>query len=662
MTRDAIQNILNLVLDNVPQAIFWKDLNSVYLGCNKAFASGAGLAHPDEIVGKTDFDLPWTREESEVFRADDRDVMRNNAAKMHIVLRRRNIAGEHIWVEASKMPLTDGGKVFGVLGVYENITERQQAEEALRESEARYRTIQKATAALLHRNQVFMQNAIDGIHVLDIQGNLVEANDSFCKMLGYKTEEVKCLNVSDWDKTWTAEELLERIRKIVLAGDSVTFETVHCRKDGSLINTEISCTGMEIGRQYYLFCASRDISGRKDIETERQMLLTQLLQSQKMESIGHLAGGIAHDFNNMLGAMLGYTELIKQASTGASQKRVHKYSDEILTAGNRAKELISQMLMFSSPHQDSREVPITSLQPALKEVVYLLRASIPSSIEIHYHIEEAELSARIQPVHLHQILMNLLINARDAIGDHGRIDVRLSSRTLSGICASCHASFSGDYVQLSVKDSGSGISEQQLSKIFDPYFSTKGVGKGTGMGLSVVHGIVHALGGHIAVASEVGRGTTFRLMLLKATVTGKQEQAIAVPDTVDNMLSGLRIMVVDDEHAMSSMLYELLSMHGAEVTVYNLPMEALADLLCNQDKFDLVITDEAMPDISGFDMAKAMLHEKPNLPILLCTGYSEHVNADIARQNGIAGFMVKPLETQKLLQWIKAQALFVGVE
>lgn len=661
MKRPVIHNVLASILDNVSQAIFWKDLNSVYLGCNQAFAIAAGLSHPDEVIGKTDFDLPWTREDSEIFRADDREVMRSNKVKRHIVLQRHSRAGECVWVDASKIPLTDGTKVFGVLGVFEDITERKQAEEALRESEARARRIQAETEILLRRHQALMKTAIDGIHVLDIRGNLVEANDSFCSMLGYTQEEALTLNVSDWDRNWSAEELRKRIKHLIEGRISSTFETMHCRKDGSMVNVEVSCSGVQTEDGHYLFCSSRDITERKRVEAEQQMMQTQLMQAQKMESIGHLTGGIAHDFNNMLGAMLGYAELIKQTGSGSSaaDARTQKYIGEILTAGTRAKELIRQMLLFSRPHPEPYDgaVPSTFILPVVKEVVYLLRASIPSTIEISYAGEDENLRALIQPVQLHQILMNLAINARDAIGEYGRIEIRLDRRSLCGICDSCHEPFSGDYVEIAVSDTGMGIPAHQLPKIFDPFFTTKEVGRGSGMGLSVVHGIVRALGGHVMVKSEAGKGTTFRILLpgVASVAPGMSEHAMDIPH-VDNLLQGLRIMVVDDEHAMSSMLQELLGMHGAEVSACNHPLEALTAFTRDPGSVDLVITDETMPEMSGMDMAKAMLKQKPELPVLLCTGYSENLNARIAAQSGIAGFMVKPLVVSELLQWIQKLA------
>jgi len=399
----------------------------------------------------------------------------------------------------------------------------------------------------------------------------------------------------------------------------------------------------------------QDITERMLAEAEREKLQAQLLQSQKMESIGHLTGGIAHDFNNMLGAMLGYAELLKHvtATPSPDPQRTQKYIDAIIAAGNRTKELITQMLIFSRPQaaEPSGEAPVTLLQPVVKEVMHLLRSTIASSIELNYTIEDEDLRARIQPVHLHQILMNLAINARDAIGEYGRIDVNLAQREVAATCDACHTSFSGDYVVFTVRDSGQGIPEHLLTKIFDPFFTTKEVGKGTGMGLPVVHGIVHALGGHITVESAAGRGTVVRVLLptVRVEVLHEVVDVVSGSDAADGVLSGLRIMVVDDERAMASMLQEMLSMHGAHVVAYNKPREALAAFERNPGSVDLVVTDETMPKLSGLDMARIMLRLRPGIPIILCTGYSAHVNEDIARQAGLSGFMYKPVEMPILL-------------
>jgi len=407
------------------------------------------------------------------------------------------------------------------------------------------------------------------------------------------------------------------------------------------------------------------INERVALQEQEQVLQDRLVQATKMESIGHLTAGIAHDFNNLLGGILGYAELASELlARGDPAQKMEKYLAQICTAGTRAKDLVGQMLVFSRLHPElgSGDVPITRLQPAVKEIMKMLRSSVPSSIELDWKIQSENISAHIQPVHLHQILLNLVINARDAIAEYGRIDVVLANRHYSTVCDACYEPFSGDFVEIAVSDTGEGIPELFRSNIFDPFFTTKDVGKGTGMGLSVVHGIVHALGGHIVVESEVGKGTTFRVLIPAMTGEEVLIEPVAIPkhSLPTGMLLGLRILVVDDEPTIASMLQELLSLHGAEVTAFGRSAEALAAFSRDPQAVDLVITDGTMPELSGPDMARAMLKIKPNTPILLCTGFSQHINAEMAEQMGLAGFMYKPLDIPKLLQWIHAQILAKG--
>jgi signal transduction histidine kinase/CheY-like chemotaxis protein len=400
---------------------------------------------------------------------------------------------------------------------------------------------------------------------------------------------------------------------------------------------------------------SADIGERKQAAEMNNTLRDQLLQATKMEAVGHLTAGIAHDFNNMLGAMMGYTELTKQVVSSGQVQNVARYQDEILKAGQRAKELIAQMLTFSRMPSESnkKDIPNILITPVLKEVVSMLRSSIPSSIDLNYHSEDANLRTRIQPVNLHQIILNLTVNARDAMGEYGRIDLKLSRQHLSeSICASCQHVFEGDFVRLTVSDTGSGIEGHLLQNIFNPFFTTKAVGKGTGMGLSVVHGLVHALGGHIQVESTMGRGSKISILLPEVIEHHADISLQEALGNTDSSLAGVRIMVVDDELSMTSMLREFLAMHGVITTIFNSPVAALNELEEHPDKIDLVITDETMPNLSGMHMAEHMLKCRPGLPIILCTGYSEHATPELAKQAGLVDFLYKPLNLKDLLQKI----------
>lgn len=403
---------------------------------------------------------------------------------------------------------------------------------------------------------------------------------------------------------------------------------------------------------------TQDITERKNAEFDRTSLQNQLMQTQKMESIGHLAGGVAHDFNNMLGAMLGYTELLKQTvfSREVEKERISKYIAEIMTAGNRAKELVSQMLVFSRNSPETQaEAPIIQLQPVINEVVNLLRSSIPATITINCNTNESAIYAQIHPVQLHQILLNLAINARDSIQEYGSIEITINEVAQSGYCHSCHNEYSGEYLDITVKDNGDGIEKELLGKIFDPFYTTKAVGKGTGMGLSVVHGVVHSMGGHIYVLSEIDRGSEFHVLLpITKHLSGAQvfESKLKRSENGRKLLYGMVVMVVDDEQAITSFLADLLMLHGARVKCFNHSPDALAEFLAEPDAFDLIITDETMPELSGTDMSVTMLKKRSTLKIILCTGYSNKVTREIALKKGISGFMLKPIKANELLEEI----------
>jgi CheY-like chemotaxis protein len=255
-------------------------------------------------------------------------------------------------------------------------------------------------------------------------------------------------------------------------------------------------------------------------------------------------------------------------------------------------------------------------------------------------------------VQLHQILMNLCINARDAIHDYGSIQVTLRHHPLPEICTSCKQPVAGNLIEIVVSDTGHGIPAQHLVKIFDPFFTTKDVGKGSGMGLSVVHGLVHGLGGHILVETQEGLGTSIGILLPRASQPAEARDHDAVNATIQLPLSGCRIMVVDDEQSVASMLQELLTLKGASVVAFGNGQEALAAFTRYPNSVDLIITDETMPGLRGFDMARQMLALRSGLPIILCTGYSAHVTPETAQQAGIRAFLSKPIEVEGLVHTI----------
>lgn len=407
-----------------------------------------------------------------------------------------------------------------------------------------------------------------------------------------------------------------------------------------------------------------DITEKKLAEREQKVLFKQLVQAQKMEAVGHLTGGIAHDFNNILGAILGFSYLLTKFDPKSMNIDDYRsYASEISAAGNRAKELISQMLIFSrqKPEDDMDGNTSVIVKPVVSEVLHLLRQSIPATFELRSRIRNGDLSAEMHPIKFHQILMNLIINARDASVDgYGIIEIDADTQHYSGVCSACRERIDGEYVVLSVSDDGEGISEEIRSHIFDPFFTTKDVGRGSGMGLSVVHGLVHSQHGHIVVSPGMrGKGTTFEVLLVPSKTEDPSTQDLLLGADAENeksLLKGLRIMLVDDEKSVLTATQGLLEHYGAHITSFESPDKALARFRDSPEAFDLVVTDNAMPKRSGLDLSRKLTDISPALPIILCTGYSENITEAVLREHGISRLFKKPVTWKYFIEEISALA------
>ncbi|GMQ83980.1 MAG: hypothetical protein BMS9Abin06_0728 [Gammaproteobacteria bacterium] len=391
---------------------------------------------------------------------------------------------------------------------------------------------------------------------------------------------------------------------------------------------------------------SRRLSELQQNETERIQMQNQLRQAQKMEAIGQLTGGIAHDFNNILGSILGYTSLAQQKLSADGDRKLAGYLAEVYRAGERARDLISQMLAFSRGGATIHQAMV--LTPLVKECVKMMRPTLPTTIALLTEIADNIPAVMMDTVQLHQLIMNLCINARDAIeNEKGCIEIRL--HTVTGVrtnCSSCHHRVQGDFVELVTQDNGKGIDTAVLHKIFDPFFTTKDIGKGTGMGLSMVHGIVHGHGGHILVDSTPGEGTTFRLLF---PLAGNTSDTAAQSGGIQELVRGSgRVMVVDDDPALTGYLKELLQGQGYQVTALTDSREALDLFEQDPQAIDLVLTDQTMPRLAGDRLAQAMLAQRPDLPVILCTGYSDRIDAGRARQLNIRGYFTKPVDPDRL--------------
>jgi len=376
--------------------------------------------------------------------------------------------------------------------------------------------------------------------------------------------------------------------------------------------------------------------------SERKRLESQLQQAQKMESIGTLAGGIAHDFNNILSPIMIHSELAMMDLP--PDNPVQHSLKEIFKAGERARDMVKQILAFSRKGEGERAA--IKITPILKEVLKLLRSSIPTTIDIHQKLEAESDAVLADPTQIHQILLNLCTNASHAMRERGgELTINLTEEHLDPEAAGKFSDLNpGPYLKVTVSDTGHGINAETMNRIFEPYFTTKETGEGTGMGLAMVHGIVKSCDGDITVESELGKGTTFNVYLprIEADVSPVEEPSVQLPKGIE------RILFVDDEKDAVDVIQLMLEKLGYKVTGRTSSIEAVEAFRNNPQGFDLVITDMTMPNMTGKDLAKELMSIRSDIPIILCTGFSEQIDERRAREMGISAFVMKPIVMQQI--------------
>ena len=393
-----------------------------------------------------------------------------------------------------------------------------------------------------------------------------------------------------------------------------------------------------------------DITEQKQAEEEKKNLEYQLQQAQKMEAIGTLAGGIAHDFNNILSVIIGYTELILMSGDVAGE--VRQNLKEIFSASKHARDMVKQILAFSRQNKQERK-PI-QVAHIVKEAIKMLRASLPATISIQQHIEKDTGVIEADPTQIHQVLMNLCTNAAHAIDEKdGVLAIHLGNIELDQKAAADIPDLkTGSYLKLSVKDSGEGIHPDARQQIFNPYFTTKEKGKGTGLGLAVVQGIVKSNNGAVTVESEAGKGAAFHVYLptINRKLTADDEIFTPLPMGFE------RILLVDDEQPLVEIGRQMLERLGYSVATRTSSIEALELFKADPGRFDLVITDIVMPNMAGDTLAKKIMDIRTDIPVVLCTGYSEKFTRRNASEMGIRSFLMKPLVMRDLATTVR-QAL-----
>jgi nitrogen-specific signal transduction histidine kinase len=391
--------------------------------------------------------------------------------------------------------------------------------------------------------------------------------------------------------------------------------------------------------------ACEDITERKQVEAEKEHLEAQLRQSHKMEAMGTLAGGIAHDFNNILGAILGYGELAQQAV--AEDSDVRRYVDNVMHAGERAKSLVERILAFSRSGLSER-IPF-NVQEVIDETLELLAAaSMAPGVRLEKRLDAAGMTIVGDATQLHQVAMNLCTNALQAMENVGLLSVALDRADVAQSLRLSHGTLNaGVYVRLSVSDTGTGIPAHVLERMFDPFFTTKGAGKGTGLGLSLVHGIVADLGGLIDVKTAIGRGTTFTIWLPSA---GEAAAASAGPRAELPHGCGQTVLIVDNEEPLVALTEEILAELGYEPVGFSSSIAALRAFNESPQRFDIVLTDESMPDLAGTDLARAIARLRPDMPIVLMSGFAGAQLHEHAQVLGIREILRKPLQRKDIAE------------
>jgi len=488
-----------------------------------------------------------------------------------------------------------------------------------------------------------VEQSAEGVALMSVDGHIQYANPALTALTGYSAAELQSYNPFVRDQSQTESSLSQEIWHSLRAGNNWSGTIADRTKDGASIELKanVSVVRDHAGQ---VICFGAILS---DI-THEKMLERHLHQAQKMEAIGTLAGGIAHDFNNILAVIMGYLEL--SLLSVPRDDKVHSHLQQAFHATERAKALVKQILTFS--RQTENEIRPVSLVPLIKEVVTFLRASLPATITIRHLLRADEDIVMADPVQLHQVLMNLCTNAKHAMQENGgTLEISLDNIFLDdGDIAFSPGMQRGAYIKLSVRDTGCGMPKEMLAKIFDPFFTTKKPGEGTGLGLAVVHGIVTKGGGAIKAYSEPGNGSVFNVYL----PLGERKQPAQIAQPSETVCGGAEhILLVDDEEAIVDMTRQMLEGFGYRVTARTSSVEALQAFRSLPAGFDIVITDQTMPNMTGDELARKLRRIRHDIPVILCTGFSETIDEHKAAEMGIRAYIMKPVIRAELARAIR---------
>ncbi len=629
-----------LLAEYANDVIFTLDLDLKYTYVSPSFKRLRGFS-PEEITGKGINTILTPRSQDAVRKLFEESwhLMQKKGRFEHesikLDLETYDKDGNVIWCEiVLSFIYGKDNKPLSILGVSRDISERKQAEEELRRSEEKF-------SKAFHLSP-------DSITISLLRtGRFVEINRGFERIFGITRGEAMGLSALEVGIWRTKEDRKKMVRELLKSGRIRDMEVEMQTKSGVPLICLLSGELMDIHNEKYVLAIIRDVTDKRKAESEKIILEEQLRQTQKMQAIGTLAGGIAHDFNNILSIIFGFTELARMDID--SPEKIEKNLCELNKASLRAKDLIAQILTVS--RQTEHEKHPLQISTIVGEALKLLRSTIPSSIEIR-HDFSSQGTVMADATQIHQIIMNLCTNAYHAMDEKGGIlgvtiddtDVLNDDIVVGSTVAP------GKYVRIVVSDTGHGMDEKTKERIFEPYYTTKKQGEGTGLGLAVVHGIVESHEGVINVYSEPGKGTSFHiyLPLFEGAAVSITNQA----ETEGSLEGRERILFVDDEKIITDIAYKMLSRFGYEVSVFHESTEAFEEFKNNTSKYDLVITDMTMPSMNGITLSKKIFEIKPDMPVILCSGYNRLIDQQILRDMNIS-FVSKPIIMNELIKTVR---------
>jgi len=618
----SAKEMLQLVMDNIPQFIFWKDRKSVYLGCNRNFARAAGVETPDAIKGKTDYDLAWKKEEADFFRECDRRVMENDTPEYHITEPQLQAGGRQTWIDTNKIPLHDlDGNVVGILGTYEDITERKKTQETL----LLYQTIVATTSDLM--------SIVDSDYVY------LAVNDAYLKAHRKERDEIVGHTVAELVGAEVFKKYAKPQLNLALAGKVATYEAW------------FDYPGH--GRRYMRFSYYPHLDEEKGFKnvvvnahdiTLIKQLETKLIQAQKMEAIGTLAGGLAHDFNNLLLGIQGRASLMAAEMNASDPLLAHVEGIEkhVLSATS----LTDQLLGFA--RGGKYEVKPTNFNQLAENTLEMFGRT-KKEIRIYSKLDGNLWTVEVDCRQMEQVLLNLFINAWQAMPEGGELNLRTENKQIDETMETPNSVSPGRYIKISITDTGVGMNQSVMQRIFDPFFTTKEKKRGSGLGLASAYGIIKNHGGFIDVYSVPGKGSTFNIYLPTTDKNPDKKN-----ETEGQIVQGTEsVLMIDDEKLVTDVVSQMLTNLGYQVLVANSGAEAIDIYRANLESIRLVILDMIMPGMGGNETFDHLKTINPNVQVLLSSGYSINGEATEILKKGCHGFIQKPFNLEQLSKKIR---------